>query len=40
MKGEKEKKEDLGSYRLVTFTSIAVKVLEQVLLETVIKHEG
>lgn len=33
-----EKKKNLGSYRLITFTLIPVKVLEQVYSETMIKH--
>lgn len=35
MKGEKG---DLGTYRLASLTSIPVKVMEQILSETIIKH--
>jgi len=35
MKGEKK---DVGNYRLVSLTSVAVKVMEQILSETIMKH--
>lgn len=34
----RSEKEDLGIYKLVSLTSISVKVMEQILSETIIKH--
>lgn len=35
MKGEMK---DLGSYRLVSLSLIPVKMMKQILLETIVKH--